>query len=327
MISKEANVLPFLIAGIVLLSFFVLALVLCFICFFLVFYSTKRSRIDKDEYPTPKGEIYDPYRDQMIEWVKSMRGRKCLDVSVTSYDGLTLRGRYFEFQKGAPIEILFHGYRGSSERDMAGGVHRCTSLGRSALIVDQRAAGKSQGRVITFGAKEHRDVRTWVDFVIENIDKDAKIIITGISMGAATVMTASSCDMPENVVGVLADCGYTSTEDMRDIKLPANLLYPFTRLGAIIFGGFDPNASSPIESMKKCRLPIIFYHGDDDAFVPCYMSEQNYEACASENKKLVIIKGAGHGLCFPVDRDLYYTTLDEFFSPILQESQPQNPTK
>jgi len=294
------------------------------VCFFLIFYSTKRSRIEKEEYPTPKGEVYDSYREQMVAWLKEIRAMDHVDVSITSYDGMTLRGKYFEYKKGAPIEIMFHGYRGNSERDMSGGVHRCFALGRSALIVDQRAMGKSDGHVITFGNKEKRDAVSWIDYVINSIDGDAKIILTGISMGAATVMEAASLDLPPNVVGVLADCGYTSTREiikkvMRDIKLPAELFYPFVRLGARLYGGFDPDASSPIDSMKKCTIPVIFYHGDADDFVPCYMSEQCFEACASERKKLVIIKGAGHGLAFPCDRDSYYIALEEFFRPILME--------
>jgi len=122
------------------------------------------------------------------------------------------------------------------------------------------------------------------------------------------------------VVGILADCGYTSSEAiikkvMRDMHLPAGLLYPFARLGAKLFGGFDPNASSPIDAMKRCRLPIIFFHGDNDGYVPHSMSEENYAACVSEKKKLVIVKGAGHGLCFPMDKEAYYKELDGFFPP------------
>ena len=172
--------------------------------------------------------------------------------------------------------------------------------------------------MITFGEKERRDCLTWVDFVIQHIDKEAKIILTGISMGAATVMMAASMELPPNVIGVLADCGYTSTQAIikkviRDMKLPADLLYPLVRIGARLFGGFDPDAFSPIESMKKCKLPVIFFHGDTDDFVPCYMSEENFAACAAEQKRLVIIPGAGHGLCFPVDQETYLKELRDFF--------------
>ena len=141
-------------------------------------------------------------------------------------------------------------------------------------------------------------------------------------MGGASVLSAAGYPLPKNVVGVLADCGYTSTKDIikkviRDMRLPANILYPFVRLGAILFGGFDPNRRSAIDSMKRCTLPTIFFHGDADDFVPAYMSEENYAACTAKEKRLVIIKGAGHGLCFPHSQEEYLSALREFFEPIL----------
>ena len=301
---------------IVILALAVIFFATICICFFKIFYSFRRK--EKEEYPIPAGKAYEPHRDQMVKWIKNARELPHTDVSITSFDGLKLRGKYYQHSPDAPIEILFHGYKGTSERDLSGGIYRCFKLGHNALIVDHRASGNSEGRIITFGAKESRDCVDWVNFVINNINKDSKIIITGISMGAATVMMAASMELPENVIGVLADCGYTSTKDiikkvMRDMKLPADLLYPFARLSAKMFGGFDPDKSSPIESMKKCRLPVIFYHGDVDGFVPCYMSEQNFDACASERKRLVIIEGADHGLCFPVDIKKYIDELDAFF--------------
>ena len=306
----------------VILAVAALILAVSAVCFVPVFYSPRRKPTGEDEYPTPEGEIYDPYREQMVNWIKEIRTMPRTEVSVTSYDGLKLCGTYYEQTKGAPIEILFHGYRGTGERDLSGGVFRCFSLGRNALIVDQRAAGKSEGRVITFGARESRDVRTWVDFVREKIDGDAKIILTGISMGAATVLTAASAPLPENVVGILADCGYTSTKAiiqkvMRDRKLPPAVLYPFVKLGAILYGHFCPDSTSPIASMPNCHLPVIFFHGDHDAFVPCRMSEENFAACASEAKRLVITPGAGHGLCFSVDQEAYLAELNDFFAPFL----------
>ena len=305
---------------------FLITLVLSYIisvmwvCFYRIFYAPDKKKQIALNSVAPEGKIYDPFRNQMREWQNSIQEMEHTDVSVVSFDGLTLRGRYFEHKKDAPIEILFHGYRGSSQRDLCGGVHRCLVLGRNALIVDQRSSGTSDGHIITFGAKESRDCQTWANYVVENIDKDAKIILTGISMGAATVMNAASMELPKNVIGILADCGYTSTEEiikkvMRDMKLPANIVYPFARLSAILFCGFDPSGTAPIKSMKNCKLPIIFFHGDTDAFVPCYMSEQNYAACASEHKRLVITPGAGHGLCFPIDSQTYLNELDEFFRP------------
>jgi len=130
-------------------------------------------------------------------------------------------------------------------------------------------------------------------------------------------MLAAGEKLPESVVCVLADCGYTSAKEIikkviDEMGLPSEIVYPFVKLGAKIFGGFDPDETSPLEAMKKSTVPLIFIHGDNDAFVPCEMSERLYDACASQKKKLVKINGAGHGLAFPVDKELYLSSLREF---------------
>ena len=304
-------------AAVLALVLILFAITLC-VCFFMTFYSTNKTKKPRKKNATPPQKVYDPYRAQMREWMKTVSAMEHKSYSIVSDDGLTLYGKFYEHKPGAPIELMFHGYKGNALRDLCGGVLRCFAIGHSAFIVDHRAAGASDGRVITFGIKESRDAVLWANFIVEHVDPDAKIIMTGISMGAATVLTAASMDLPPNVIGVLADCGYTSTKDiiqkvMQDMKLPVKLLYPVTRLSARLFGRFDPEERSPIESMKNTTLPVIFFHGDADDFVPYYMSEQNFEACASEKKRLVITPGAGHGLCYPADSESYLTALREFF--------------
>ena len=214
---------------------------------------------------------------------------------------------------------MFHGYRGSAERDMSGGVHRCFKVRRSALVVEQRCSRSSEGNTITMGINEYRDCLKWVDFTIDYLGKDIKIILTGISMGASTVMLAAGEKLPPNVIGVLADCGYTSAkaimfEVMRKMKLPPKLCYPFVKLGAKLFGHFDLDENAPVEAMKRCTLPVIFFHGEDDDFVPCSMSRENYEACAGR-KRLVTVPGAGHGLSYAVQPQRYLQELRDFFGP------------
>ncbi len=300
---------------IALISVLAVVLITAFIIFYRIFYSVRKK--STEEYPMPDGEIYEPYYDIMRGWQKEIRALPHRDIEIKSHDGLILRGKYYEYQKGAPIELMFHGYKGRAESDLCGGVMRCFKLGRSVLTVDHRASGDSEGRVITFGVNESRDCEKWVEYIVNNIDKDARIILTGISMGAATVMIAAASELPENVIGVLADCGYTSAKAiikkvMREMKLPADLLYPFARLGARLYGGFDPDERSPIDAVKRARVPIIFIHGDTDAFVPYEMSVENYNACVSR-KRLVTVKGAGHGLAYPIDPKLYLDEITEFF--------------
>ena len=285
-----------------------------FICFMMAFYSPKREQTD--EYQIPVGEIYEPFRDQMVGWMKEARAMPYKVYSITSFDGLKLWANYYEYKKGAPIELMMHGYRGAGERDLCGGVQRAFCLGRNALVVDQRACGRSDGSVITFGVNESKDCVDWANFIVNNIDADAKIILTGISMGAATVIMAAGKELPENVVGVLADCGYSSAKEIikkviRDMKLPADLLYPFVKLGARIFGGFKLEENPPIEVIKSCKLPICFFHGKDDAFVPHEMSVELFDSFEG-TKMMLSVEGAGHGLCYMFAPEEYLKTFADF---------------
>ena len=314
--------LQYLWIGLAVVLFFVLAVVgVAYLCYLMAFHVRKEQTAGSEEYPIPSGRIYEPFRDQMVQWMKEVRAMPSEAVSVTSFDGLQLHGKYYEYVPGAPIELMFHGYRGSAERDLCGGVQRCFALGRNALIVDQRASEGSDGHVISFGINEHKDCHTWVDFMVKRFGPDVKIILTGISMGAATVMMAAGKPLPPNVVGVLADCGYSSPKAIiqkviAQKGLPPKLSYPFVKLGARLFGHFDLEETSPVEAMQHCKLPVIFFHGEADDYVPCYMSRENYEACAGP-RKLVTIPGAGHGLSYLVAPEYYLQELRAFFKPYL----------
>lgn len=287
-----------------------------FICFRMVFFSKKRVPLGEDEYCTLPGEEYEPYRETMIEWVKQTRKMKKEPMSIISFDGLKLVGNYYENIKGAPIEIMFHGYKGSAERDMSGGVERAFACGRNALIVEQRAAGESEGSVISFGINERRDCLAWIDCVVERFGPEVKIILTGISMGAATVLMTAGEELPKNVVSVLADCPYSSAKEIimkviDEMRLPSRLFYPFVKLGAKLFGNFNLEECAPIDAVKRAKIPIIFIHGEADGFVPCDMSRQLYDACASE-KFLLTVPGAAHGVAYPRDKERYVKAVMDF---------------
>lgn len=303
----------------IILFIVMLTILAAYICYRLVFHNPKPKV--REEYPTPPGAIYVPFREQMISWIKEARTFPSEDCSITSFDGLTLRGRYYEYAPGAPIELMLHGYRGESERDLCGGVQRCFALKRSALIVDQRSCGRSDGDTITFGIKEHKDCLAWIDFMLKRFGPDTKIILTGISMGASTVLIAASNPLPPNVVGILADCGFTSAPQiikkiLRQIHLPVFPFYPLIKLGAKLFGKFNLEEVCANESVKQITLPTIFFHGEDDSFVPCYMSKENYDACNAP-KYIMTVPGAGHGLSYPVAPEEYLQALRDFFDPVL----------
>ena len=304
-----------LILLIILLSVIAVVLAISYLCFRITFYVNNRQK-QHEEFEIPPGKAYLPYKEQMILLMKETAKIPYEQVEIKSFDGLTLRGKYYEIKKGAPVEIMFHGYRGTSERDLCGGVQRCFKLGRNTILVDQRGQGKSEGRVITFGAKEKYDAVSWANYAAERFGKDVKLLLTGISMGASTVLMASELELPETVKTILGDCGYTSAEEiikkvLKGMHLPPLIFMPFIRLGARLFGGFSLKDANAKEALKNSRLPVLFIHGKEDKFVPFYMSEENYKACGKE-KKLMAIDGAEHGLSYLVAPEQYFNSLKEF---------------
>ena len=295
----------------------VVVFLIAYICFRMAFYAPRRKQVPSDTIDIPVGEVYKQFRSQFEAWGREVRAMNHKAFQITSFDGLKLCAKYYEYAPDAPIELMFHGYRGNAERDLSGGVQRCFSLGHSAFIVDQRCSGNSDGHVITFGINEHRDCLSWVDFMVERFGPDVKIILCGISMGASTVLMASDKPLPNNVIGVLADCGFSTARDIikkviRQMGLPADLAFPFVKLGARLFGRFDLEETSAVEAVKNSRVPVIFFHGESDDFVPCEMSRVLFEACGAK-KRLVTIPGADHGLSYPVEPEAYLTALREFF--------------
>lgn len=295
--------------------FILLSIVMAYISYRLTFYSDKKNK--KNPLTLPDQDIFITFKDEIKRDIEDIQKMTYKVFSIMSHDGLKLFAKYYEYKPGAPIEIMFHGYKGNGIRDMSTGVKRAHRCGRSALVVDQRASGESEGHIITFGIKERYDCIAWVNKAIEEFGEDVKLIIGGVSMGASTVLMASSFDLPKNVVGILADCGFNKPSDIikkvvKDMKLPVWLIYPYIKLGARLFGHFNLEEASPYESVQKAKVPIIFFHGDKDGFVPYEMSKKLFDVTKSK-KKLVTIKNAPHGVSYLVDPDYYVEELNKFF--------------
>ena len=169
----------------------------------IAFYSPKKGR---DKISTFASHKYDPYRKEINRLFCQLSDRPYEEVSIESFDGLTLFGRYYHVKDGAPLDIGFHGYRSSALTDFAGGSELSFSMGHNLLLIDERAHGRSEGRTITFGIQERWDVERWARFAVERFGADVQIILYGVSMGAATVLMAAGLDLPENVKGIIADC-------------------------------------------------------------------------------------------------------------------------
>ena len=304
---------------VILLLLLLLIIAISFFCYRITFYSPKR--IEDTEYHLPNGEQYDKHLSSIQKSIDEMLSRPHEPVTITSHDGKKLCARYYHTADHAPLQILFHGYKSSAILDLCGGTHLAIKLGHNALVVDQRSHGKSEGSSITFGVEERKDCLSWIRYARSRFGEDVKIILSGLSMGAATVLMATDLDLPENVIGIMADCPYSSPKEIickvcKDIHLPPGLVYPFIRLGAFLFGHFNLEESSATQAVQHTKIPILLIHGEADRFVPCDMSRKIHNV-GSSHIHFETISEAGHGLCYMVAPEQYENTTIQFIQHIL----------
>lgn len=297
-----------------------LALILsgAFYTYYIVFYSPKSKRSSVDDPLV--GEQYEAVSEDISRISHIMERYAYEAVTITSFDGCKLFGRYYHLCDGAPLEILFHGYRSCAFRDCSGGHALSRKMGFNALVVDQRAHGSSDGTTISFGIREHKDCKCWVDYANIRFGCETPIILSGLSMGAATVLMASGLDLPENVACILADSPYSAPSAIiekvcQDMRYPVALCRPLIQLGAQLFGGFNLTSHTAKQAVKQAKVPILLIHGEDDRLVPYTMSFE-IAACSSSRAVVHTFPGAGHGLSYITDPLRYEKAIYDFMMHI-----------
>ncbi|MBQ8121365.1 MAG: alpha/beta hydrolase [Ruminococcus sp.] len=248
------------------------------------------------------------------EWFEA---QPCEQKRIRSFDGLALYARYLACAGSEKTVILCHGWRGTGLGDFGGIIrYLYEQLKLNILLIDERAQGKSEGKHMTYGIKERFDIADWARLIARE-HPSHRIYLYGVSMGAASVLMSPSANLPQSVCGLIADCGYTSPDDIfRSTAKNAFHLPPFpfvdvAELFARIFAHFDFSQCSAKQTLSQCDLPVIFFHGAADDFVPAYMSEQNYAAAKGE-KQIVKIDGAFHATSYYIGFQKYTSALKAF---------------
>ena len=240
-------------------------------------------------------------------------------IEITSFDSLKLRSYVLERENALGTILLMHGFHSDPLREFATLARFYYENGYNVVLPFQRAHGESEGKYLTFGVKERYDCRDWLIEIAKIYGEDKPLFMQGISMGCATVlMTSSLANLPKNLCGIIADCGFTTPYEImyfvakRERHLPmSNLLIGIGNLMTRFFAGFDLNEASTLKSLRVNTKPVLFIHGTADDFVPFVMIWQNYEACKAE-KELLAVDGAKHAVSNVMAYNEYTKTVSQF---------------
>ncbi|MBR3704196.1 MAG: alpha/beta hydrolase [Oscillospiraceae bacterium] len=286
------------------------------------FFRFTHRRMDKITDQMLTSDVRLAYRDLVTRGLAYVDSHEHETVSITSFDGLTLRGIYLPIENPRATILCFHGYRAYGLQDFAPMPEFYHSLGLNVLIVDQRACGKSGGKYTTFGILERRDVLAWAQYIDQRLP-GLPILLDGLSMGSSSVMLAADLPLPASVRGIIADCGFTSPWEIiahcgrQWFHIPAfPMVHLLSAVAHLRFGG-GYRSCSTLDSLAGSTIPLLLLHGAEDDFVPTYMSEENFKASAARIKRKLIVPGAGHGMSYLVDQKRCQQELRDFVDMVL----------
>jgi len=269
-------------------------------------------------------EHMNPFMDFLVAEKKWLFDKGYEKVEITSHDGLKLKGiLVYAPEESKKTVIAIHGYKNCGINEYSSYIRMYHEMGFNVLVPDDRAHGESEGKFITFAWWDRRDCIGWINFALDKFGKDSTILLHGISMGSATVMNASGeKDLPEQVKGIVSDCGYSSAWKQFRHVLKRNFhlhSFPTLYLANIInkiICRYDFRENAPMNQVKNAKVPFLFIHGADDDFVPTEMVNEVFGACGSKMKELHIFPGAAHAESYYVCHDEYVKTLKAFLNKI-----------
>ena len=243
-------------------------------------------------------------------------------VEIKSFDGLTLRGRYFKNPNPCGMTVvLSHGYKSYPDYDFGCVSKIYVERGCDLLVPWFRAHQKSDGKFTTMGAFEKQDLADWISWLDRRVSPDEKIVVAGMSLGSTvSLLVAANPNVSDKLCGVIADCGFVSIrEEIRNVLKSVGFpTFPIVWSGGIVSRlrlGVSLDDFSTVKEVPNIRVPILFIHGQADTFVPPDSTERNF-AAATAPKKLVWVKDAQHCYAYHTDEELVGGNIKEFLGSL-----------
>lgn len=240
-------------------------------------------------------------------------------ITITAKDGETLAGHWVPVRHPKRVIVAMHGWRSSWHKDFGMVSEAWRKNGCSVLYAEQRGQNNSGGEYMGFGLTERYDCLDWVNWVNKRTGGKLPVYLCGVSMGATTVLMAAGLDLPNNVRGIIADCGFTSPAAIWKHVANNNLHITYGIRSVFADALFREKNMvglddySTVEALQSTTIPVMLIHGSDDHFVPVEMTYENYKACAS-SKKLLIVPGADHGMSYFLEPERYEDAVKAFWA-------------
>ena len=264
----------------------------------------------------------DTYENAAAAALAHLKSLPLQEITLTAPDGAHLIARLLvpENPNGKAV-LACHGSRSTGLREFRFTAPDLYEKGYVALMPDHRGCGDTDGKYMGYGTHESKDSLLWVQYLEEHFP-EMPIFLLGVSLGGATVLMMSDRTEGTAVRGVIADCAYTSAwaefsyQLHTSFHLPDFPLLHLCDLYCRIFCGYSFRDASPIDAVRRAKVPILFVHGGDDLYVPYYMQGELYDACVTAKEKLTV-PGAVHARSFYTAPEAYMAAMERFMEQCL----------
>ncbi|HLG16926.1 MAG TPA: alpha/beta fold hydrolase [Blastocatellia bacterium] len=247
------------------------------------------------------------------------------EIVFPSFDGTRLYGWWMAVAEAAPTIVVLHGVK-KNRTDVLRASLVLRRAGFNVLVFDGRGHGNSEGRYVTYGFYERRDVESAIGWLIadKNVDPD-RIGLAGESMGAAIALQVSAHN--SRVRAVWADSPFASLQRVarefvgRVTGLPQAVLNPvfWTVIQVANYRGkFDMRTVDPLRLAAQITCPVYLVHGTADQLIATAHTENIHDALAGE-KHLWLVEDAAHARAFRRAKRKYAERLCGFFSEHLRK--------
>ena len=280
--------------------------------YFIFKYLWRSKKFDERERIIAYGDSYALASQMMAEGLDWLDTHTLEDIHVTSYDGLQLHAWLLRAaQPSDNYVICVHGYHSAPRMDYGSSVRFLHECGYNVILPDNRSHGQSEGHFCGFSYLDSRDCISWCRYIEARFGLNSRVLLLGISMGGATVLSAAGDkELPSCVRGVVSDCAFSSGWDelayqMKQLfNLPTFPILHTVDLMLRIFAGYSLRKNTAVQCAKNINGPLLIIHGRADDFVPTRMASEIYEAAACD-KRLLLVDGAKHGISYCVAPELY----------------------
>ena len=233
-----------------------------------------------------------------IERTPADVGMDYRDVQVTTSDGLRLAGWWTPSKNGAAV-IVQHGYKTNRSTQLLEIAATLARGGYGVLLSSLRAHDLNDGRVISFGLEEMKDLSAWLTFIqtLEGVDP-SRIGIFGNSLGGSlAIQLAAQTQSIKAIVTHSAVASVRSTVETSIAYFTGLPPFPFTSM--ILFWVEQDWAMQPdlldftVWIAALDSQPILLMQGGADVVVASESGQLLYEA-AREPKELWFEPDLGH---------------------------------